>query len=795
MSIIGSNILAGSSGQGGAYEIEQSLRFNSADSAYLNRTSAAGNRRTFTASAWVKKAALAQSGFQALVTWTDSGGTKDEYFGFQISNASDTVWIFSRTGGTDYYISTSAVLRDPSAWYHLVFVVDTTQATATDRFKIYINGELATIATSAYPPQNHDLPYVNVSGKVGYIGAWYDNPWYYLNGYLAEVNFIDGSALDPTDFGEFDDNGVWRPIKYAGSYTGNSFYLKFDAADVDGDSSGLSNDWTANNISTTGTGTDVMSDTPTTNYATLNAIDPVNVIFTEGNLKGQFNNDYETARSTIAMTAGKWYWEVVGSTPTGSLFAGVVNKNANLKGYVGQDANGWAFVDGTGNLHHNASNTAYGSAVSDGTVMGFAFDADTGKMWVRNASGYFASGNPVAGTNPAMTAGAGEYYPACGEYYSNGSFTINFGQRAFAYTPPTGFNALNTANLPAPDIADGSDYFNTVLYTGDGASSRSITGVGFQPDFVWLKRRSGAGDHSQYDAVRGATKLLQSSQTNAEQTLTNSLTSFDTDGFGVGTYENASSITYVGWNWLAGGSVSADNNTDGSIPSTVSANPTAGFSIVSYTGTGTAGTVGHGLGVPPSFYVVKNRDGAYFWPCYHASLTNPATTYIGLNETTAQQTGETHWNSTAPISTVFSVNTQLSVNNSGDDYIAYCFAEVEGYSKFGSYTGNGSTDGPFVWCGLRPKLILMKSSTNSATPWQIFDSVREPENTVEQTLIANGPSSEPYDTASPVDFLSNGFKLRGGASSYNNYNTGTWIFAAFAENPFGGSGVSPACAR
>jgi len=775
-------------GGGGAapYEIEQSLRFNSADSAYLNRTPAsAGNIYTYTFSAWVKRATTTAN--------------PDVIFGAGTGTAFNTTWLgfnnsqiaFSFNDGTGY-VSTSAVYRDPSAWYHIVAAVDTTQGTASDRVKIYVNGVEVSYSSPTYPAQNTGY---QINGTYLHtVGARYRTSIdFHFNGYLAEVNFIDGSALDPTSFGEEDDNGVWRPIKYAGSYTGNSFYLKFASGDGT-DSSGLSNTWTANNFTTSGTGTDVMSDTPTTNWATLNAVDPVAVTFSEGNLKAAGPNDWQTARSTIAMTSGKWYWEVTPTFPSGQyVIIGVVNKDANLTSFVGSDANGWGFETYTPALYNNNAYTSYGTAPASGTVLGFAFDADTGKMWIRNASGFF-TGDPAAGTTPAMTAGAGEWYPAVSCYPTNVSNTCNFGQRAFAYTPPTGFNALNTANLPAPDIADGSDYFNTVLYTGN-ATVRSITGVGFEPDLVWIKDRSGAYNHGLFDAVRGANLRLSSSTTGAEITYTQSLTAFDSDGFSLGDNSdsnntvNINNNTYVAWNWLAGGSGSS--NTDGSITSTVSANPSAGFSIVSYTGTGANATVGHGLGVAPSMIIVKNRDRNAAWAIYHASI---GATKVLQFDTNSVFTDSTSWNNTSPTSSVFTIGTANSVNASTEDLIAYCFAEVEGYSKFGSYIGNGSNDGPFVFLNFRPALILTKR-TNSTSNWVIQDSTRQTYNPSDAWLRPNTADAE--GTTSPdldLDFLSNGFKVRNNGTD-NNISGSTYIFMALAEHPFGGDGVSPATAR
>ena len=328
-----------------------------------------------------------------------------------------------------------------------------------------------------------------------------------------------------------------------------------------------------------------------------------------------------------------------------------------------------------------------------GDVFQMAYDSDTGKLYCGVNNVFFdntggTTGNPSSGTNPSTTLlNSYTYFPTGGPL-ANG-ISWNFGQRPFAYTPPTGFLKLNTFNLPDSTIEDGSDYFNTVLYNGNGGA-HSITGVNFQPDTVWVKRRNGANNHNLFDAVRGTNALLPNA-TNSE--LNRFFSSYDSDGFsfaaGGHADNNASGGTYVAWNWLASNTTAS--NTVGTIPSTVSANTTAGFSIVSYTGTGSAATVGHGLGAAPDMLIVKNRSGVYQWIIQHASLG--ATKYLTFT-TDAEATSSAPWNNTAPTSTVFSLGTSSLSNRNANNFIAYCFAPVEGYSAFGSYTGNGSTDGP-----------------------------------------------------------------------------------------------------
>jgi hypothetical protein len=363
------------------------------------------------------------------------------------------------------------------------------------------------------------------------------------------------------------------------------------------------------------------------------------------------------------------------------------------------------------------------------------------------------------------------------------NYTANFGQRPFAYTAPSGYKALCTQNLPTPAIGATSatqagKYFNPVIYTGNG-SSRSITGLGFQPGFTWIKDRSAGFYHRLADAVRGAGKELYSNDTGAETTnsVNGYVTSFDSDGFSLGTGigVNQNGTTYVAWNWRANGAGSS--NTAGSITSTVSANTTSGFSIVTYTGTGANATIGHGLGVAPRMIIVKRRNGADIWPVYHESIGN--TQYLRLQGDNPAGTFNV-WQNTSPTSSVFYISTDSTVNTNTGTYVAYCFAEVAGYSRFGSYTGNGSTDGPFVFCGFRPKYVMYKNSTNSGS-WIILDASRSTSNVASARLLANTSDAE-ADGTHLVDFLSNGFKLRN-SNTNGNESGSTHIFAAFAEFP------------
>jgi len=338
-----------------------------------------------------------------------------------------------------------------------------------------------------------------------------------------------------------------------------------------------------------------------------------------------------------------------------------------------------------------------------------------------------------------------------------------------------------------------TDYFNTKLYTGTG-STQSITGVGFQPDFTWIKDRGTTDWHRELDSVRGATKELYTNSTTAETTETQSLTSFDSDGFTLGTLAqvNNASANYVSWNWL--GANGTASNTDGTITSSVSASTTSGFSIVSWTGTGASGTIGHGLGVAPDVMIIKNRDNTNGWIVYHSGLTAPATSLLLLNTTDAVYTGVSDWQSTAPTSSVFSVSNATGVNNTSEKYIGYCIAEKKGFSKFGSYTGNGSTDGAFVYTGFKPAFVIIKNSSTGGTHWRLTDSTRYPDNLTNTTELYPSSSAAETTNEPTFDFLSNGFKLRGD-TVYKNGSGQTYIYMAFAENPLVGTNNIPATAR
>jgi hypothetical protein len=340
-------------------------------------------------------------------------------------------------------------------------------------------------------------------------------------------------------------------------------------------------------------------------------------------------------------------------------------------------------------------------------------------------------------------------------------------------------------------ITKPTDYFNTVLYTGNG-SSQSITGVGHQPDWTWIKSRGSTAFHLSTDSVRGVTKQLYPNADTAENTDSSHITAFNTDGFSVGSAGdvNGNSLNLVSWNWKAGGS--ASSNSDGSITSSVSANTTAGFSIVSYTGTGSNATVGHGLGAVPKMIIFKDRETSVDWGVYAEPNGNTKEMYLSTAD--AAGTNTNAFNSTTPTSSVFTIGTSSRYNPSSKGVIAYCFANVKGYSKIGSYTGNGNTDGPFSYTGFKPAWLMIKNITSGSTYWTICDSKRDGFNDNNHRLFANVSDAE--STSNPWEMYSNGFKMTT-TGSYVNSSGDSYIYMAFAEEPLVanvGNGI-PATAR
>jgi hypothetical protein len=1070
MSVFHENMLIGASGQVAAGGISRSLRFNSADSAYLSRTPAsAGNRKTWTWAGWVKRSKLGISG-TLFASRPTSSPLAIFYFSDQDYLRLDTN---SNTFGS---FATNAVFRDCSAWYHIVFVADSSQVTSSNRLKLYVNGVEQTFSSITYPSQDTEGQ-INTATLHG-IGAINPSTYTdYFDGYLADIYFIDGQALDPSSFTETDaTTGQLIPKAYTGSYGTNGFHLEFadnssnTATTLGKDTSGNSpaNNWSPVNLSTTtggptsvaaasgalpiynttdtygavkGTGTrtdsnsssivlaipmdganngttftdesatirgsgsalsltrngdtktstaqskyygssgyfDGTGDTLTTtigssaigsgnftiegwvyhtslyNYITWlsttrgatgfnigtdgagivvwysssgrqiasssglvktntwhhfayvrngstltayldgNSVGSATVttnfsatslciggldnsseyltgylsdvrIYSVAKYTGNFNPPSSTQNPTIGAgcdslvdvptngsqtdtgvggevrgnygtfnalvlngntltngnlsylagaankptlttfgipPTGKWYFEFTDVDSSGSFTGGVGTESVSVSSYLGSDANGWGYQTHPSNAgyHNNGVFTTTGriNGAGSNTILGVAIDRDAQKIWFSVNGTFVNSGAPASGTNAQYSnlPTSGFLLPGAS---TNNAANIHFnaGQRPFAYTAPSGFKALCTANLPAPLVTKPNTVMDVKLYTGTG-SSQSITGLGFNPDFVWIKNRSSSGSsHALFDVVRGADNRLRSNGTDAELSpaIYGTLSSFDSAGFTVApgssdsVETSASGSTYVAWTWDAGSSTVT--NTQGSITSSVRANATAGFSVITWTQSGSSGdtpTVGHGLGVTPSMIIVKSRSNAQSWRVYHTTLG--VNQVINLDSTGAAATvgSPPAWSVS---STTFGCKNGQIVD-SGYTYVGYAFAPVAGYSSFGSYTANASSDGPMVWLGFKPKLILIKAASDAGdmtyASWLMLDTSRDTYNICTASLYANKSQGEGLrgngtSSGTYLDILSNGFKIRYNGSEVNGVNGQTYIYCAWAESPF-----------
>ena len=799
MSILNNSLLLGADAGAAGYQISRSLRFNSADSAYLSRTPAsAGNRKTFTFSCWIKRSAL---GSQQQLFGSYNYPSPAYYDTGIALNASDQLYFFNYdTSAWNGQLTTAAVFRDTAAYYHVVVSCDTNAAAPV---KIYVNGAQQTLSgTQPSASSNTAINYTSLHAIGTYTPI--SGNTLFFSGYLADIHFIDGQALTPSSFAETNaTTGQWVPKAYTGTYGTNGFRLDFSdnsaatATTLGKDRAG-SNNWTPNNLSVTaGAGNDSLVDTPTSygtdtgaggevrgNYCTLNPLFPSAAVTTNGNLTHYGVNAGKLGTMAFPST-GKWYYELTMTQRFGNYwsFIGIqtADNTTGSNGFFQSDdgVSGGVYLNGVKQVSVNTG--------SDGDICGLLWDADTRQMSVfRNGSQLGTTLTLPAGTYFPWVSGSGLSYPS-----SAAIADVNFGQRPWAYPAnAAGAKALCDTNLPAPVVAKPSTVMDVKLWTGN-SGTQNITGLAFSPDLAWVKGRTGILNHVLSDTIRGANLKLASNTTGAETGTDNgTISAFNSDGItvamGTGTYPgyetNLSTYPYVGWFWDAGSSTVT--NTQGSITSQVRANPSAGFSIVTYTGTATTGsqtpTVGHGLNVTPKLVITKRRDGASDWVVQTDLI--PQNYLLYLNSTAAQTSisGSGVSNIPLPTSSVFTAAYITGLGVSGQTHVAYCFAPVAGYSAFGSYTGNGSTDGPFVYTGHRVRWLLVKNATNGGS-WVLHDTTRSTYNVSGQELLPDSSGAE-Y-TFTRFDFLSNGFKGRS-TNNASNTNGDTYIYAAFAENPF-----------
>lgn len=768
MGVFHENMLIGSSGQGASgpsqYQISRSLRFNAADNANLNRSfGTPTTQNTFTLSLWCKRSAL---GVEQRLFSVDTS-----YLRF---TSADTLEL-ALSGGS---VVSTAVFRDPSAWCHIVWSKSGTTNT------VYVNNTQVSTGTAG------DSAF-NGSAKTHYISALTLG----LTGYLTEIHFVDGQALTPSSFAESDaTTGEWNPKLYAGTYGNNGFKLTLSDNTTTGtlgtDNSGVnSNNFLASGLSVTaGVGNDSLVDTPTSygadtgvggevrgNYCVLSPVNnPAGETIANGGLDGSLdiaNAGASRLAGTMAVSSNKWYWEVLlTNAAAGNLHIGVIPSSNYSSQNLATITGALAYGSG-GTFINNTSSSSYGATFTNNDTIGVALDLDAGTL-------IFYKNGTSQGT--AATGITGAYTPAMSDTISGSwAFTVNFGQRPFTSTAPSGYKALCDANMSAPVIAKPSTVMDVVTYTGTGAALTPTSSLGFGPDLVWIKSRSAATDHALYDIVRGTTLDLVSNSTAVESTQAQGLTAFNSNGFTIGTLAkiNTNTATYAGWCWDGG--TSTVSNTSGTITTQVRANASAGVSILGWTGTGSNASIGHGLGVTPSLIITKRRTGGVGgWIVRHSSLAT--TNILLLNDVSATFADATYY-PTAPTSAVINIGTNGSVNANTATFVAYAFSAVAGFSAFGSYSSNGLANGPYVHVGFRPRWILIKNTTTTATNWVIVDAVREGYNVDNDPLWSNVVTAEA--TTDLLDITSTGFKIRSTDATVNG-TSATHVYAAFAEAPF-----------
>lgn len=784
----------GSSGEVDTGDIGHSLRLRSAASAYLSKTfGTAGDRKKHTFSIWCKKAKVGLGTAQYLFC----ANTAPTYnnFGFP---GNDPILAYNSVASVNSGSRTSnALYRDPTSWNHFLLVIDSANATAEDRMQIWQNGVRVTSWSANTAMALNAVTQFNaaVAHQIGAFGGGE-----LFDGYIARVCFVDGQALTPSDFGyQNAEINEWvtksqsavKAVVDAGGT--NSFMLDFDngtsLTTLGYDKSSKGNNWTLNNFSlTAGVTYDWMEDVPGNSFAVCSPLETSAPTLSWGNLRISSSGTDGSRRSTIKLPSDVLiYVEATALTGTNGSIAvalGLMPATTSLTVTPYNLAAAWDFYSSNASyINRNGTPSAAiaSGIVTAGQVLQLAYDPINGRAWfgknnVWTGAGTASDGNPSAGTNPTVSSLPADLFVFAAA--GNNSLDVNFGQRPFAYAPPTGFLALCQANRAEGAVRNPKLHMDVLLHTGGASSAQNVTGSQFQPDFAWIKSRSAAYSHGLFDVIRGATAYLASDLTAAESVRNGQ--AFLSNGFTVdrqsGTETNTNGVTYVDWLWKAGGAPVANNA--GSISSQVSANVTAGFSIVTYTGTGANATVGHGLGVAPKLVIVKRRAGATGDWCVwnQAAALTGSDKVLFLNTTDAATVSATVFNSSSPTGTVINLGTNPAVNTSGSTYVAYCFAEIPGYSKIGSYTGNGSADGAYIDCGFKPRWVLIKSST-AATGWHIFDTTRSTYNVAALNLAPESSAAE--STITGIDFTSQGFKLRTITTDPNAAQT--YIFMAIAE--------------
>ena len=724
----------------------------------------------------------------------------------QINSAHKPVsMLFYNDGAANAHIvMTSSTAYTLEKWNHLAFVRNGTSLV------LYLNGTSVATATSSESANNG----VDCKFAIGRLGEDPDNAF---KGWISDFRFVKGTAVYTGNFtpptapltavtntkllccqgatATTENSGTSKTLilNAANTYTQQMSPFDYDWYD---DQSGQDNHFQASNINFN----DIMLDTPNNNFPVFNFLDNGNnSTLSRSNLKATFSGWSDTFGTFQVPFTGKWYWELAATT-NGNLYYGLWTTNYTDTD-AGQDYGTGKQVLGTGGITGGSSGAYFGSAVSNGDIIGMAVDCDNGKIWWSKNGTWGSSGNPATGANQALTFTATDVYKIIVAGASGNVSDINFGQNGtftgtktaqgnadgggvgnFYYAPPSGFKALCTKNLPNPSIKKSSDHFNAVVYTGTG-STRSVTGVGHKPGMLWIKAYSTTDDHRVQDEVRGSTKQLDINNTDAEYTAADGITSFDSDGFTIGADSsnqfNVSGTSSVAFSWKGAGSGSANNS--GDINATVSANPTAGFSIIKWTADGSNNnTVAHGLGIKPSVvWYKKIADGGHSWYVL-TDAYDGSQDYLRLSNADfiSVSAGGYGWQTSSTISNW--------TWNSGHEMMAYAFAEIEGFSQFGAYNSNAVVNGPFIHTGFTPKFFMARHINNPTSEWWYqYDTARDDANPIPAMLFPNANSAQYTSGSNVIDIVSNGIKLRANNGTINGYTSANnYFYMAFAESPF-----------
>ena len=823
----------------GGIQIQRSLRFNSADNEYLIRTcTSEGNRVKWTWSGWVKKTRNGRTTYALLSSDNGGDGGGNNGIASIYFHSSDAIHTYYDTdSGNNYGAINDTVYRDPNSWYHIVWQVDAANGTS----KIWVNGVEQSINSGAQPVSGYNYT-MNQSGKHMTIGtdAW--DIYTFSDTYIAETHYSDGQLYAASDFGYTDaQTGQWRPkngnvIKSNITYGTNGFWLDFrDATSTTTlgyDYSGNGNHWTLTNMSVTNNyNVNFTSDTPTSNFCVMSDIDKHNATITNGGLEMTQASDPCRARGTHAMppNTGKYYYEMEVQTGASYIFGmkSTLRLGSGTSGdegeicYYGHNGN-----KNIGNTDGSTTSSSYGATYTAGDTVAILYDSDAGDVYFYKNN--TSQGLAISGINSETY----QPYTYLDNYGTTPIVHFNFGQRPFKYTPPTGARGLSSKIFPSPvsaGVVNPNRFFDTITYTGNGATVRPMTGLAFKPDMVWVKGRDyDYTNHGLCDAVKFDTSyptnrtMLYPNLTNAETLGGNYFAHYTSSGeqpffeggfiLNNNTSGNNNGNTFVAWAWKAGGNTTsslpfmiddvgyataAAAGLDGGTknPTGASVSTEAGFSIVTYVASnGTNDTIYHGLNKAPEVLIAKDRDNSRDWGFYY-SVNGTNTNWQKLNDTATEgsnNSGETlggvsgsfmylHEDYFQPAHTSFA--------NGGDDgadkMVAYMWHSVPGFSKIGVYHGNGSSDGQFVHCGFRPAWVLLKRTSGSGQAWLLMDNKRSPSNPVTKTISPQSNRAEDLDTGGiPTDFLDTGFKCRGSGGDFND-SSYKYFFMAFAEQPSG----------